>query len=214
MIMIAKSEIYFFFVLIAISINTFSAGNCPPAVPTPGQFGPFDFNNPDNKGQNLQLVESAHFTPEVEQLTKASSGYIGSDIDYTLRAFPNHPRALNAMARLSIQEKTPTPHGAHFSIECYFDRAINFAPTDPIPPMLYGNYLAKSAREDEALKMYQKAEMIAPQNANVLYNMGLLFFTMKQYDRSLAYAKKAYAAGFPLPGLRMKLEKAGQWKDE
>ena len=200
--------------LFLTSLTAIAGGDCPPAVHTPGQFGPFDYNNPDNKGQNLNLVESAHFTPEVESLIRGHSSYIGSDLDYTLRAFPNHPRALNAMARLAIQEKTPTPRGAHFSVECYFSRAIEFTPSDPIPYLLYGNYLAKNSREQEALEKYQQAEKIDPQNANVLYNMGLLFFNMKQYDQSLAYAKKAYAAGFPLPGLRQKLVGAGQWKED
>ena len=200
--------------LFLTSLTAIAGVDCPPAVHTPGQFGPFDYNNPDNKGQNLNLVESAHFTPEVESLIRGHSSYIGSDLDYTLRAFPNHPRALNAMARLAIQEKTPTPRGAHFSVECYFSRAIEFTPSDPIPYLLYGNYLAKNSREQEALEKYQQAEKIDPQNANVLYNMGLLFFNMKQYDQSLAYAKKAYAAGFPLPGLRQKLVGAGQWKED
>ena len=150
------------------SLSSFAAGDCPPSIQTSGQFGPFDYNNPDNKGQRLNLVESAHFTPEVESLIRGHSSYIGSDLDYTLRAFPNHPRALNAMARLAIQEKTPTPRGAHFSVECYFSRAIEFTPSDPIPYLLYGNYLAKNSREQEALEKYQQAEKIDPQNANVL----------------------------------------------
>ncbi len=212
--MITRPAILLGTLLVAISLTSFAAGDCPPAISTAGQFGPFDYNNPDNKGQNLHLVEMAHFTPQVEQLIRGQSSYIGSDLDYTLRAFPNHPRALNAMARLAIQEKTPTPRGARFSVECYFNRAIDFVPTDPIPYLLYGNYLAKNSREQEALEKYQQAEKIDPQNSNVLYNMGLLFFNMKQYDQSLIYAKKAYAAGFPLPGLRQKLESAGQWKED
>jgi tetratricopeptide (TPR) repeat protein len=212
--MIIRPVILLGFILVATFSKSFAAGDCPPAVPIPGQFGPFDYNNPDNKGQNLHIVETMHFTPQVEQLIRGQSGYVGGDLDYTLRAFPNHPRALNAMARLALQEKTPTPRGAHFSVECYFNRAMDFVPTDPVPYLLYGNYLAKSSREQEALEKYQQAEKIDPQNANVLYNMGLLYFNMKQYDQSLTYAKKAYAAGFPLPGLRQKLESAGQWKED
>ena len=212
--MIARLVIFFGAILVATSLSSFAAGDCPAAISAPGQFGPFDYNNPENKGQRLNIVESVHFTPQVEQLIRGQSGYIGGDLDYTLRAFPNHPRALNAMARLALQEKTSTPGGAHFTVDCYFIRAMDFAPADPIPYLLYGNYLAKNFREQEALEKYQLAEKIDPQNANVLYNIGLLFFRMKQYDQSLAYAKKAYAAGFPLPGLRQKLESAGQWKQD
>ena len=60
-------------------------------------FGPFDYRT--ERGYNLDVVESYHFTPPVEALIRGSSGTIGGDLDYTLRAFPNHDRALNATIR-------------------------------------------------------------------------------------------------------------------
>ena len=191
-----------------------AVGPCPPAIKAgPGHF-PLDYNDPENKGHILYLVEMAHFTPQVEQLTRGSTSSVGGDLAYVLNAYPNHPRALNAMARLAENEKTSQPPGAAYPIDCYFERAIDFAPSDPIPSLLYGNYLSKKSLYDAALDQYKRAEKIDPQNTNVLYNMGLLYFKMKQYDDALAYAKKAYAAGFPLPGLRQQLESSGHWKDE
>ena len=55
-------------------------------------FGPFDYRTATK--DKLKLVESYHFTPKVESLIGGQSGTLGADIDYTLRAFPNHPRAL------------------------------------------------------------------------------------------------------------------------
>jgi hypothetical protein len=191
-----------------------AAGACSPAIKAgPGKF-PLDYNDPENKGHILYLVETIHFTPQVEQLTRGATSNVGGDLSYVLNAYPNHPRALNAMARLAEKENTTQPSGAAYPIDCYFDRAINFAPSDPIPPLLYGNYLSKKSLYDAALEKYKQAEKIDPQNTNVLYNMGLLYFKTKQYDDSLAYAKKAYAAGFPLPGLRQQLESSGHWKDD
>ena len=201
-------------VLLTTAFIAQAAGICPPAIKAgPGHF-PLDYNDPENKGRILYLVEMAHFTPQVEQLTRGSTSSVGGDLAYVLNAYPNHPRALNSMTRLAEKEKLPQPPGAAYSIDCYFERAINFAPSDPIPSLLYGNYLTFNTQYDAALEKYKQAEKIDPQNPNVLYNMGLLYFKMKQYDDSLAYAKKAYAAGFPLPGLRQQLESSGHWKDE
>jgi hypothetical protein len=36
---------------------------------------------------------------------------------------------------------------------------------------------------------------------------------MKQFDKSLESAHRAYALGFPLPGLREKLKRAGKWQE-
>lgn len=60
-------------------------------------FGPFDDRTA--RGYNLDVVGSYHFTPPVEALIRGASGTIGGDLDYTLRAFPNHHRALNATNR-------------------------------------------------------------------------------------------------------------------
>lgn len=186
-------------------------GACPPVAASPGQFGPFDYNDPDNKGHNLQIVEQYHFSPSVQLLSHGETGPIGSDLDYVLRAFPNHPRALNSMANLSIKEKSDRPNGAHFTVGCYFERAFGFAPSDAVIHMVYANYLYQIHKDNAALEQDVQAEKLDPQNANILYNVGLLYFNLKDYDKSLAYAQKAYAAGFPLPGLRNKLEKIGKW---
>src|SRR5262245_56299958 len=44
----------------------------------------------------IRLVENAHFTPDVEMLNRGKSSTVGGDLAYTLRVFPNHPRALKA----------------------------------------------------------------------------------------------------------------------
>lgn len=187
-------------------------GMCPPAEPSPGQFGPFDYNDPDNKGHNLQIVEQYHFSPSVELLSHGESSSVGGDLDYVLRAFPNHPRALNSMANLAIKEKSDRPNGARFTVSCYFERAFAFAPSDAVIHMVYANYLYQIHNDRAALEQDTQAEQLDPQNANILYNEGLLYFNLKDYDKALAYAQKAYAAGFPLPGLRNKLEKIGKWR--
>lgn len=175
-------------------------------------YGPFDYRTATK--QQLQLVEHAHFTPGVERLTKGeSTAYVGGDLDYTLRAFPNHHRALMSMSKLSLRDNKPTPTGARFSIECYFDRAFRFQPDDAMPRLIAGLYLSKQGRRAEALENLDLAAQLSDGNANLHYNMGLAYFELKEIDKAVVHAKKAYDAGFPLPGLRNKLHQAGAWND-
>lgn len=175
-------------------------------------YGPYDYRTA-TKAQ-LQLVEHAHFTPGVERLTKGESTvYVGGDLDYTLRAFPNHYRALMSMSKLSIRDNRPTPTGARFSIDCYFDRAFRFQPDDPMPRMVAGVHYSKLGRREQARENLDMAVQLSDGNANLHYNLGLAYFDLKDLDKALAHAKKAYDAGFPLPGLRTKLQQAGAWTD-
>ena len=174
-------------------------------------YGPFDYRSasPDKK----QLVEGAHFTREVEQLIrgKTSTTPVG-DLDYTLRAFPNHPRALYSLMKWGERKKTENPSGAHWPIWCYFDRAIRFQPEDAQVRILYGLYLQKKGRFSQSLEQLQEAERFAGDSANVLYNIGLVYLDLNNADKALEYAHRAYKLGFPLKGLRNRLERAGKWK--
>lgn len=174
-------------------------------------YGPFDYRR--ISGQVLHLVEGHHFSPQVETLQRGQKGYLGGDIDYTLRAIPNHPRALLAMTRLSRVERTDQPRGSRYSVKCWFERAVNFAPDDPMVRVLYGDYLITEGKRNDALAQLNRANDIGSDDANVQYNLGLAFFNLKKYDMAMKHARKAYAAGFPLPGLRNMLISVGKWHD-
>jgi tetratricopeptide (TPR) repeat protein len=173
-------------------------------------YGPFDYTN-SQFAPNLQLVEAYHFTPDVEKLIKGASGYLGGDLDYTLRAFPNHSRALAALAKLALRDKTERVPGAQWSVECYFDRAIRFKPDDAGVRTLYGSYLFKLGRTNEAIEQLSEAVRSGPENATAHHNLGLIYFQKKDYDKAVLHAKKADALGFPLPGLKNKLSEMGKW---
>ena len=57
------------------------------------------------------------------------------------------------------------------------------------------------------------AERLANGQAQLHYNVGLLYFELKDYEKSMANARIAYEQGFNLPGLKNKLTKAGKWKE-
>jgi Tfp pilus assembly protein PilF len=174
-------------------------------------YGPYDYRTQRDK---LAIVEKFHLTQSVLMLDRRRMANLGGNLDYTLRASPNHPVALSAMANLSLREKTDRVPGANYSIECYFDRAIRFAPTDGTVYMLYGNWLSKKGMKDKAIAEYQIAEKYAENNANLHYNLGLVYFDAGDYDKSLEQAHIAYDLGFQLEGLRKKLKAAGKWRDE
>lgn len=176
-------------------------------------YGPFDYRNAQYRQQNLPVVEAHHFTPEVENLIKGKSGYLGGDIDYTLRAFPNHPRALTAIANLALRTGTQKPEGAHYSVQCYFDRAMRFQPEDGTVRLVYGIYLFKAGKKNEAFEQFKEGQKLSPNSPDLNYNLGLLYFDRKDYANAKLYAKKAYDLGFPLQGLKKKLQKSGHWSE-
>lgn len=190
------------------AINPFACG------PIKSGYGPFDYRTVSDEVRHR--VEDYHFTPDVETLRKGSSAATpGPDLDYTLRAFPNSPRALLAMSRLATRAKTERPNGARWPVECYFERAIRFLPGDPMPRVLYASYLKERKRPAEARTQLDEAEKVRgdPSDFDVDYNMGLLYFELGAYDKSLEAAKRAYALGAQLPALQNKLKAVGKWKD-
>ena len=204
---------------IAVSIALMAGAGA--AAAAPGQsnycgelrnaFGPFDYRSRAENVDSFNLVESAHFTAEVENGIKGTTGAVGGDLDYTLRAIPNHHRALAAMARVGARTKSLQIPGAKYPVECYFERAMRFQPNDGGVKAEYGNYLYALGKPEKAFPMFKEAAAMSPENATINYNLGLAYYQKKDYDNAVVYAKRAYSLGFPLPGLKNKLAAAGKW---
>lgn len=198
--------------IMATLVLAASAANADCGAPTVNASGG-DYTNPADR-QKLTVVETFHFTPEVEHLKRGLSGRIGGDIGYTLEHFPNHHRALAAMARLAIRDKKPQPLGARYSADCYFERAIKFKGDDAAVRSVYASYLIAQGRTDAALAQLAEAARLQPENATTQYNLGLLYFKKQDYGNARMHARKAYDKGFPLPGLKVKLVDAGAWDEK
>jgi predicted Zn-dependent protease len=168
-------------------------------------FGPFDYRDPLARGESLKVVESYHFSPAVESLIGGQTGAVIGDLDYTLRAFPNHHRALNSVAQYELRGGKVWASPTVRSAGCYFERAIAFRRDDQVVRMLYANFLVKSGRTSEGRRQYEEALLIAPNDPEVNYNAGLFFVTQGEIDRARQHAAVAYGAGYPLPGLRKKI---------
>ena len=202
-------------VLAALTLTYATTATAQPTVSGCGSlansFGPHDYRT--ERGQPLRLVEGAHFTPVVEALISGHRGYLGGDLDYTLRAFPNHHRALVSMMRYGERTKTPQPPNVRYPVECYFLRAVQFQPDDTTVRMLYATFLQKAGRGQVADEQLRLAEEYAKDNAFTHYNIGLVYLDGKNYESALRQAHRAYALGFPRTELKERLQAAGHWRD-
>lgn len=177
-------------------------------------YGPFDYTNADHRANRIPIVTEGHFTAPVRSLQHGvTSDRPGADIDYTLRAVPNYHEALYAMAMYELQTGRSPPEGSRYTVECWFDRAMRFAPSDGMVRLIHGIYLHKKKTYSDAEQEYLKAIELMPDSAETHYNLGLLYFDQAKYEMARDEAKLAYEKGHPMRGLRQKLEQKGKWAE-
>jgi tetratricopeptide (TPR) repeat protein len=187
-----------------------SAQSCGPLKAD--NYGPFDYRF--ERGEPLRLVEGAHFIPRVEALIGGKSGRLGSELTYTLRAFPNHHRALVSMMRYAENTQRDPPPDMMYTAECWFERAIRFARDDAIVRMLYAKYLTTKGRTAEALAQVDLAVEMGGDNPMTPFSAGLILLELKEYDRANEMARRATALGNPRGELKDALVAAGKWREE
>lgn len=195
--------------------SSLSAQEVPGCGSLEAAYGPFDYRDPVNKRDKLPIVETYHFTADVESLRHGRSGSVLGDLRYTLRSFPNHHRALRSIARYVLQGgripiDEPIP-----SADCYFERALVFRPDDAAVHAIYANYLLKRGAREGAHKHYEEALRLAPDSVEINYVAGLFFVEEGNLVRARELARIAYDNGYPLPGLKNKIaaaESAGEGK--
>lgn len=176
--------------------------------PLTNAYGPFDYRDPVARRDNLPIVVRFHLTPDVQMLVRGNTSTILGDLNYTLRAFPNEPFALQSLAQYALEGRKFIEYDSIPSFDCYFQRAIEFVPDDPAVRVIYGNFLFKSGEMAEARKQYEVALKLAPASPEICYDVGLFFVDTGDLQRAKRLARIAYAGGYPLPGLREKIAAA------
>jgi len=175
-------------------------------------YGPFDYTNPDHVRLKLPVVEGHHFNTNVQNLIRGQEGFLWGDLDYVLRAFPNHHRALDTMARYQLKNPDDATNIPELrSIECYFDRAIRFKPNDAVIYFVYGIYLQRKGDLALSKKKYNDAIRFGLKSSELYYNYGLLLFELKEFEESKIYAQKALELDYPIMGLVNKLKSINKW---
>jgi tetratricopeptide (TPR) repeat protein len=201
--------------LLALQSTVGAAAGCGDVFDT--NIGPFDYSDPSYHSPNgsvgmLRTVEKAHFTPRVEQLIGGqSTSVMMADIAYTLGKFPNHHRALYSLIKYDKRLGGRLPQtGKSFeqSVECYFQRALQFRPADGNTLQLYGLYHHLNGRHEQARDAYLAAVRYLD-SAQVHYNLGLVYLELGNLEQAAEHARRAYTLGHPLPGLRNKLAERG-----
>jgi len=93
--------------------------------------------------------------------------------------------------------------------------AIESQPQRPEAYMMLALVHRKQKKLDQARDDLQRADAATGgESPEIQYNLGLLNLELGDVDAAVANAKKAYAAGYPLPGLQRKLVQLGRWPKE
>lgn len=181
-------------------------------------YGPYDYTNPTDVREKLPIVEDYHLTDQIyrDALSGKVVDMLAGHLDYTLRAFPNHHKALYAMgmyqAALAQTDKSQLRSVTQrfHSAECYFQRALQFRPIDSGVHGTYGLYLNKIGKVKEALESMQRALQIDPESVEYNYDIGLIYLKLNNLEQASVHASKAYRGGYPLPYLRDELRRRGR----
>ena len=172
-----------------------------------------DYNDMQNRGR-LNVVERVHFTEDVRTLRRGATSYLARDIEFVLNVFPNHPQALDALSRLAVREGASQPGRARADIECRFQWAIERNPQDAMVRVIRGIYYHRVGRHNDAREQLRIAVELAPENPEVHYNLGLVLVQLRDFENARIHAAEAYSRGYPLPGLRNLLSRAGHPLDD
>lgn len=93
--------------------------------------------------------------------------------------------------------------------------AIKARPEVDRPYLVLSAMIRRSGNTEGAIDMLEQGNKATSyQSAEINYTLGLLYVDRHAYAPAQECAKRAYALGYPLPGLKKKLEKAGQWSSE
>ena len=173
-------------------------------------YGPYDYTNGEHRVKYMPIVVGAHFNRDVQTLRKGQSTAdpLG-DLDYVLRAFPNHHPALDSMTRYFLQGGRAS--GTLHTAECYFDRATRFKPDDGMVYLLFGTYLHRLKNYDAAARQSDRSLSLLGDSPDAFYNYALLKADQGNWSQARKYAIEAYSLNHPLQGLKRKLQRNKSW---
>lgn len=221
-----KKKLFLFIILVSYHLISI-AEDCGDLS---NHYGPFDFRTDKIR---LPVVEENHFTNVTfsmavfggsnddysrkfkftgQNSNKTKRTSIAGDLDYTLRAIPNYPRALYAMSEYQRIKQKKYKHPElwrpkNLTADCYFKRAIKFVNDDPAIYMVYGLYFHKRYEYKKALEQYRKSEKLDYNNIDLLYYLGLVNVELGDFKEANKYADLVYKEKYPLKGLMNKLKK-------
>lgn len=183
-------------------------GSCPPAF---GQVGNRDYYNPGTSTDEKAIfvnVHEYHLKPAYDAMSRGNSKSAHENFEFILQGFPNSPQALNGMSELCVNKwKSPK-----CDADSWFERAVERNPQVAATWTIYGVHLQRKGMLRDAIGKFDHALELKPNDMNAHYNIGLVYFDLKDYDKANLHAQMSYYLGAPLPGLRNKLMRVDRWK--
>lgn len=148
-----------------------------------------------------------------ESQPKLKESYLGqanTEMSYTYERIPEsspiYPSVAVNLARVVADAGQPN------EAVTIIEHAISVHPQDPRPyiglSVLYRDLKQLDRARDALLK---GDEAVGGNSVEIHYTLGLVYFELKDFDRSVEFAQKAYARNYPLPGLQDKLRRSGHW---
>lgn len=184
-------------------------------------YGPFDYYSPANHTSvsgyksKVGIVEVAHLTSAMLQLKRGNTAVqIREDLDYTLRALPNHPAALDLASRFEDRRRDSKTFAKaqkplKLSANCYFRRALMLTPNNGTVWMLYALHAHRQGRFNTAVERYRRADSLDLDSAVFHYNYGLTLLEVGDLEKARVHAERAAELGYPLEGLKKRLAEKG-----
>lgn len=153
----------------------------------------------DNESHHMDKAE--YHLSQYNQLRSPNElDYAEAELDYMLKRWANHPRALNSLVIWAKNTKN-----FNKAIK-YFQNAIEVDPSIAVTHSLFGILLFHTKDYNKALDHFLKANKLQTDSAEFQYNLGLTYYELGDYKNARIAAQKAYTLGHPLPALRDKLK--------
>jgi tetratricopeptide (TPR) repeat protein len=155
----------------------------------------------------LARIERADLLPDKDK-RKSEIGYAVDEFNFFLQRTPEqHPLYAEALVRICLgREKQGQPEAG--LAEC--DRAIAAQPGNSAGYFAKATVLRRQKNLTDARVVLEEGNRTTEGNsAEVQYLLGLTCADLKDYTCAVEHGRRAYALGYPLPGLRNKLKAAG-----
>ena len=169
-----------------------------------------DGNTPDGL---INLLEKNHLNQSVRTLQRGQTSPLPGDMLFIMRIIPNHPLVLDTYSRFEkkYNESAMFRNDNYvrkpvYAAECLFRRANKVFPGNAQTMLVWGLHHYRNDEYVEALDKLTTANALSPSDVEVQYNLGLTYAQLGNVDKAKEFAQLAYAAGYPLPGLKNKIE--------
>lgn len=155
----------------------------------------------------LVRIERAGLLPDKDK-RKSEIGYGVDEFNFFLQRTPEqHPLYAEALVRICMARGKQGQPEAGLA-EC--DRAIAVQPGNSMGYSAKATVLRRQKKLAEARAVLEEGNRATEGNsAEVHYFLGLTCADLGDYTCAVEHARLAYALGYPLPGLRSKLQAAG-----